>query len=412
MKRKSKIWFLAGISLVCLIGVTALMERQLRVTYRTPLTCCVEDNGTGGGRGLVLWAEKLGWPVRPLREPLWEAVELLPQRTGNCVLTAGNEPWSPWGENLTEEQWRSLSGWIKRGNALVIATAAPQQLPPPLTADIFGDTQEAWSRPAGSLGLENLLTTPSVEAAPATVPIRVGNRGVLDVVADGPRCQRRLLAAETAGDGKGTVWLRLPWGQGAIYLLLDDHAWTNAGFDQGENARVLAATLAQEVHGGVFGIDEYRHGHGRVESFISLLWALPGAQGFLGIGLVLALLYFYGRNVRFGPAELYHLPERRTAREYIEAVAQLNERARAAPLALTAIVDRMQNLAARRGQQPAEAEQAVAAAAQYVGRGERPAQPAQAIALAAQLIRLRKKWHGVSEKGSGHGTGTTARTGG
>src|SRR5580658_8776228 len=105
--------------------------------------------------------------------------------------------------------------------------------------------------------------------------------------------------------------------------------------------------LAREVQGGVFGFDEYRHGHGRVESFSTFLLRLPGAGNFCLIAAVLVGIYFFGRNVRFGPPELFVVPERRTAREYVEAAAFLNQRARAAPLAVESIVRRIRAISLR-----------------------------------------------------------------
>src|SRR5262249_18838622 len=151
--KKGKGWFLAV--LACLAVLTVLVGRQISLGYRTPLSCCVADSGTGGGRGLALWAERMGWPVRPLRQPLWEAVELLQPATGSCVLTAGDGSWSPWGESLSSEQWESISRWVRRGNTLLLLTTAPDQLPGPVAKDL---KRAGERKPAGqvkeSVGIE------------------------------------------------------------------------------------------------------------------------------------------------------------------------------------------------------------------------------------------------------------------
>ncbi len=109
--------------------------------------------------------------------------------------------------------------------------------------------------------------------------------------------------------------------------MLDDFAWTNTGLDQPDNARVLADVLNREIRGGVLAIDEYRHGHGRAESFLTYLLSLPGSSAVMWLALIWAFLFFYGRNIRLRPVEAYVQTERRTAQESIDAVAQLYERA-------------------------------------------------------------------------------------
>jgi hypothetical protein len=214
---------------------------------------------------------------------------------------------------------------------------------------------------------------------------------------DGPRLSKTSPKCQSAADNRGNVLFRAPWGQGAVYLLLDDFAWTNAGFDSGGNAEALASILTDAVHGGVLGIDEYRHGHGRVESFLGVLWAVPGAPACVAMGALLALFYIYSRNVRFGPPDPYHLPERRTAREYVEAVAHLNERARAAPLAVAAVLERLRHLAGQRGHFPPEGMAAMESAEEYLRKGDRPARPTEACRLVADLVRLRKQWQGLGQ---------------
>ena len=73
MSRKQAIAlvFVLG-SLVCMLGL-ALLSQRLTTGYRTPLTECMIDEGTGGGLGLALWARRMGVQVQPLQDPLWEA---------------------------------------------------------------------------------------------------------------------------------------------------------------------------------------------------------------------------------------------------------------------------------------------------------------------------------------------------
>ena len=219
--------------------------------------------------------------------------------------------------------------------------------------------------------------------------------GSLTVRGDGPRWSKKLKVGETAADENGVVWFRKEIGKGAIYILLDDFAWTNTGFDHPGNAEALAAVLAREVRGGVFGFDEYRHGHGRVESFSAFLLRLPGAGAFCLIAAVLVGVSFFGRNVRFGPPEPFVVAERRTAREYVEAAAFLNQRARAAPLAVESIARRIRAVSLRRGHLHPDMQALLREGEQFVASGARPANPSAVCTLARKLIALRKNLYGT-----------------
>jgi hypothetical protein len=405
-----KVWLPAA--LLAFLGLIAWWGASGTLSYRSALNCCAFDPGTGGGLGLVLWARQMGIPVRSLEDPLWEAVASPELREGNCFLTAGNGSWSPWHEEQTREEWAPIRQWIARGNALVVITTDPSTLPKAFIDDLFPSTAGSFAKPAqantASRGEEEPSLFRSVVPAnpPTSAVVLPGNQS-LTVRADGPRWSKSVTGGEsaTAADVKGVVWLRKPVGKGAVYVLLDDFAWTNSGFDGAGNANALAAVLSQELRkgsgsvgqqgqGGVFAFDEYRHGHGRVESFAAYLMKLPGGNAFFLMALVLGGVYLLGKNVRFGPPETFVQLERRTAREYVEAAAFLNERARAAPLAVESILRRVRAIGARRGHSSVEMDELLFRAERFVATGERPANPSEVCVLVRRIIALRKKLYG------------------
>jgi hypothetical protein len=393
-----KLWLPAAA--VAFVLVLALLGSRASIRYDSPLRACVFDSGTGGGLGLVLWARQLGIPARGLEDPLWEAVERAEFRQGNCFLTAGDGSFSPWGDELTGEEWDPIKRWIARGNALVIMTTNPSALPKSVIQDVLGPTPDvalgatnrSKSRPHEAEGSFFQSTVP--ENPPVSTVALTGSQS-LTVRADGPRWSKKLEGGVTAADDNGVVWFRKEIGKGAIYFLLDDFAWTNTGFDRPGNAEALAAVLAREVRGGVLGFDEYRHGHGRVESFSTFLLRLPGAGAFCLIAAVLVGVYFFGRNVRFGRPEPFVVPERRTAREYVEAAAFLNQRARAAPLAVESIVRRIRAISLRRGHVNPEMQELLREGERFVASGARPANPSEVCTLTRKLIALRKNLYGT-----------------
>jgi hypothetical protein len=387
-------WLLLAAGLAGLLLVVLLTGQHLSTTHTSRLSCCVKDGTTGGGLAVARWAERLGYRVQPLAEPLWEAVKKLNTPTGNLVITAGNHEWSPWGRDIEDVEWASVRAWVRKGNTLLVMTGAADELPEPVRRDLLG-VRGKTAAPPGISGIPLARWfEQGVDPKSPTSTVTLPSREQLVVRSNGPRLKQTPEGDEVVSDGSGVVLSRRTEGQGSIYLLADDFAWVNAGFDRPENARALAAMLRRELRGGVLGFDEYRHGHGRVESFGTFLAALPGATTFLWIAALLTVLYLYGRNVRFGPPEPHELPERRTAREYIEAVAYLCQRARAAPLTVDAVVRRIRHLAQQRGHLTPEAQRVLHQAEQYGSRQDRPATPYEACELVAALVRMRKHLYG------------------
>jgi hypothetical protein len=105
-------------------------------------------------------------------------------------------------------------------------------------------------------------------------------------------------------------------------------------------------------------------------------------------------LFLLGRNIRFGAPEPYVVVERRSAREYVEAAAFLNERARAAPLAVESIVRRLRSVGLKRGHLSAEMAELLQQADRVAASAERPAKPTEICALVRRMIALRKKLYG------------------
>ncbi len=357
------------------------------------------------------WADRIGIPVRLLNAPVWEATQSLAAPAGNCILTMGDDSWSPTGEDLDKTSWVITHEWVARGNTLIVVTSDPVRLPAELKQDLIPATITEVAEH------HSIFDRGPVENRPETMQAPVTSGGALEVEAKGPRWvvnsspkagpggtltntpksarESDPATWQLAADLRGGVLFRIPVGRGAVYVLLDDFAWTNAGLDQGDNARVLAGVLNRELRGGVLALDEYRHGHGRAESFLVYLVNLPGSSAVFWLSLVWAALYYYGRNVRLKPVEAFVDRERRTAQEYIDAVAQLYERARAAPLVVEAVARRLRQLSRSGAQSPPSVDELLQTAEDYVKKAERPAAPKAGIFLVQQLIQLRKKIYGT-----------------
>lgn len=394
----------------------------------------MRDDGTGGASGLYRWADRLGFRVRRSELPVVEADQIFSQPAGNCLITMGNGPWNPMNEDIDESSVRNLRNWLSRGNTLIATTTNIQSLPEVILNDY------SLAEPSESAAVAGVLFKgSSVGPRPKTNAARVKSGGSLLVESNGPRlnepkknppavkslpknfakffksvedrAKSQKKAAEAkkkshesehfdalreivASDERGDVLIRLRVGAGSIYILLDQYAWTNAGFDQGDDARVLAEILRMELRGGELAFDEYRHGHGRTESFLAYLLNLPGSSALMGLLAVWSVLFLYGRNVRLRPVEEYIEVERRTAQEYINAVAQLYERARAAPIVVEAAARRLRRLARATADPIPAVDDALTRADRLVKAEDRPADPQAEMKLVRELIQLRKQFYG------------------
>src|SRR3954452_17561916 len=141
-------------SALALVALTlAYFGSRLQVSYRTSLTGCAREHGTGDAGGLFLWAGRIGIPVRLLEIPLWEASESLRGSSGNCILTMGNGPWSPSAKELEPAHWQITRGWLALGNTLILVTSRPRSLPPALRRDLdLSSLEETGPAPTPAIG--------------------------------------------------------------------------------------------------------------------------------------------------------------------------------------------------------------------------------------------------------------------
>jgi len=388
------------ILLVCfllMVVITAIVGERLAVQRDSALSCLVEDNRTGGGSGVRAWAEKIGYSTLPLRAPIQEVERELPQ-SGHCLITAGNDPWGSLHGEFSDDDWRSLRNWIGLGNTLIVITSDPMLLPKPIddhfTAADSDKLSDDSKSPAFDQPKRDWFSISKVEYE--TVPTRWG--GEMSVRKNGPRIRNLREEFQFSGHGTAAVLVGKPLDLGMVYVLLDESAWVNEGLDQSDNAATLLRVLKRSMTPtGVLAFDEYRHGFGRIESFTTLFLTVPGAKSFSLMAVVWGLFWLWGNTRRLGPPDEYREIERRTAMEYIESVAALNQRARAAPLAVNSVLQRVRYLLQKRGVMNEAANATLNRAAQQLELEGRPPLPKVEMKLVSEMIQLRKELYGTRQ---------------
>lgn len=161
----------------------------------------------------------------------------------------------------------------------------------------------------------------------------------------------------------GVVAMTYPYGKGEMVAISAPNAFSNANLAHDDNARFATNVLG--THGPV-AFDERVHGYAIDKSFWSALPAPVHAAAWLVLALL--ILAAIGANVRFAPPLSLEEPDERDSSHYLDAVASLLARARAARTAVADFADDAMRRARRRYGLPPQAD--VSAVVQRADRAE------------------------------------------
>ncbi len=281
----TKLWWVvpaAGFLVLLLVALLVGGEPEAKAgtTY---------DAGGHGIRAAYLLLEELGYPVVRSRRATGDAVRwvLFPAPSAADA--------------------RVLDGWVRRGGVLVLA--------------------DPDGKFAADMGL--------------TLQIGSGSDGDEDEPADGPDVARLVggpVAVSWPGGDGGLVWATAagrpfvtayPHGRGRLWLLNRPDFLTNRRLGKADNA-VLVCRLAEATAAGRPGrlaFDEYFHGLRERPGVAQLLFRPPALWVTLqGLLLLAVLLWHHGP--RFGGLRPAPPAGRRSAGEFLDAMAALLERKR------------------------------------------------------------------------------------
>ncbi len=332
-------WLVLGALLLVMVGVSILATSQgaLERPEGRPDPSTYNERGSGS-KGLYLWLQELGIPVRRWERPLQD----LPAEARVLIVLGPQLP-------VEEHEVDALDAWVRAGGVLLLAD---DTVGLPVRALFHGP-------PVEKFGLRPRLGGRAAPLRPAFPSAYV--EGVETIQPEAPvRFQRERAEgwAPLFADRAGEVVAIRRLGRGTVIAVIDPGLFSNARLETAGHARFILNVGLAHVSGGVVLVDEFHHGHGQQDAFTRYLrktsvpWLL--AQGAL-IFLVLAV----ARGTRFGPPVPPRQPSRATSLEYVGALGDLYRRAGARRVAAQALAGSlrrrlMEALGTRPGEGPGQ----------------------------------------------------------
>ncbi len=146
-------------------------------------------------------------------------------------------------------------------------------------------------------------------------------------------------------DGRGPLALAYAFGAGTVVAVIDESLFTNAKIAGADRARFAAALALPRARGGRVSFDEAVHGFGVPEHW----WQIVPRSFAIALGIAAAalLLAFAGAAARLGPPLVPEVRTDRSTSDFIDALAALFARGKAARRALADAKDSTTHAIAR-----------------------------------------------------------------
>jgi hypothetical protein len=310
-------WIVLAILLAVMVATAAFLGSQGGEDTAEPRPSPSSYSAKGSGtKALFLWLQGLGFQVQRWEQPLTR----LPAEPAVLLVLGPGRP-------VEESELKTLERWVMGGGTAVLAddgvgVPIPGVWPGP---------------PALAFGLRGRLAGKPGEMHPAfPSPYALG---VETVAPTGLVRYERITPegwAPLFGDGAGDLVGIRRLGRGTLIAVSDPGLFSNARIETADHARLILNIVLRGGGRGPILVDEYHHGHGGQDGFMAYLrktavpWML--AQG----GLVFLLLVV-ARGTRFGPPVPLAARARASSLEYVAALGDLYQRARARRLAAEAL---------------------------------------------------------------------------
>lgn len=227
-------------------------------------------------------------------------------------------------KNVNAVQSSRFASAIKIEKITDVSAAIPTPTPAVVKDEDYGDNENTPPPAPRRNGIGNGQNGTS----PATPPPFVITSKVAPIETNALRAP-----VVHIGNGEKNLLADFPYGSGQIIFLSDPYIVSNAGISLVDNAQ-LAVNIVGANGGGTIAFDEYHHGYGATQnSFFTYFAETPvlalGAQALLLVGFL-----FFTQSRRFARPLPANEPSRLSKLEYVAAMAELQQRAKAFDLAI------------------------------------------------------------------------------
>lgn len=306
-------WIILAALVVVMVGVSALLggrdAEDAREARANPSTYNAKGSGT---KGLYLWLQELGLPVRRWERPLLN----LPAQATVLLVLGPRIPFE-------EQELKGLEVWIRGGGVLLLADDT-----------VGGPVPGVW---AGALAFRFGLQ-PRTGGKPGTLRPAYPSSYAAGVETIQPtgwvRFQRQRPEgwAPLFADGGGDILAIKRLDKGTIIALTDPGMFSNARLEFAGHALLALNIIQDHVGRGVVLVDEYHHGFGHDSPFFRYLKG-TAAPWMLAQAALAFLAFVLARGTRFGPPVPTSEMPRTSSLEYVGALGDLYRRAGARRLA-------------------------------------------------------------------------------
>ena len=357
MKRRTEVGVLvAGLIVLALLaaGRETAVQRGGRSTYST------YDTGPSGYRALYETLRQAGLPIRRFERTL----PLLDPDVGTLVISGYED--DPGAKPLTHADADRLARFVNGGGRLVVLDddfAGKRDVTPGVAVShpVAARVALALTRGRFTAGVERVDAPIDAAFAFARWP------GAVPLLAN----------------GRGVVAVAYPHGKGEVVAITAPALFGNAHLLRDDNLAFAYDVLAGH---GPAAFDEYVHGYDRDATFWQVL--PPAVHAAAWIVAAIVVLALIGANVPFAPPIPPEPADARDSAAFVDAMAALMRRARAAGALTAAFAADAQRRARGRATGPADAD----ALAELERLSQMP--PSDADLLRAAVIghRFRKEF--------------------
>lgn len=282
--------------------VIALFSKPSKDT-RVPVGSTYKS-GPEGAKAFYLLLKDLGFEVERYKFPLTHLQKHLTQ--GEVMISIDT------GSRDASRELSKIINWVQRGNTAIFIGNSPYLENEHIQAQFLHATRHS-------------LESDPEEVIPSAPTPYVSGVKKICVLPLRFECEREDKVVHFQ-DERGEIITSFKEGEGKIVLISSPYIVSNKGIREANNVFLMTNILFLEAFKNKVYFDEYGHGYSLEKGLFGYFKGTPFAWVFLQCMLVW-LCYIYSFGKRFGRPKEIRVARRRSALEYVEAMAEIFKKA-------------------------------------------------------------------------------------